>query len=87
MRTIDWPLDLTQTYVNVDMAARTIALDDDHQAVGKHSLVLDAAQARELAAVHRAVAQALDDAAETLSSPPVTGIAPPPAPPVERNVA
>jgi hypothetical protein len=74
MHTIDWPLDLTQTYVNVDLTDRTIVVDDDHQAVGQHSMRLSAEQARELAAVHRAMGEALNSAAAKLNDvPEVTG--------------
>lgn len=82
MRTIDWPLDLTQTYVNASTPDRKVIIDDDHQAVGKHTLEVDAAGARALADAHRDVADALDAAADaldstTLDAPSGTPSAPP----------
>lgn len=82
MRTIDWPLDLTQTYVNASIPDRKVIIDDDHQAVGKHTLEVDAAGARALADAHRDVADALDAAADaldstTLDAPSTTPSAPP----------
>lgn len=79
MRTIDWPLDLTQTYVNASTPDRKIIIDDDHQAVGKHTLELDAAGARALAAAHRDVAAALDAAADALDLGADTPAGAPPA--------
>jgi len=66
MKTISWPAELTQTYVNVNIPDRTITIDDDHQAVGKHSAQCGPSGARELAAAHRAVADALDAAADAI---------------------
>lgn len=66
MRTIDWPDDNTQTYVNGDLAGQVITVDNDHQAIGRHSARMDAPRARELAASHRAVADALEAAADAL---------------------
>ncbi len=68
MRTIDWPLDLTQTYVNASIPDRKVIIDDDHQAIGKHTLEVDAAGARALADAHRDVADALDAAADALDN-------------------
>lgn len=79
MRTIDWPLDLTQTYVNVDMdqTPHVIRVDDDHQAVGQHSMVLTADEAHALAAAHHAMGEALNFAAAKLTAPKTTGVARP----------
>jgi hypothetical protein len=81
MRTIDWPLDLTQTYVNASTPDRKVIIDDDHQAVGKHTLEVDAASARRLADAHRDVADALDAAADALDSTTLDVPSAPPAPP------
>lgn len=77
MSTIDWPLDLTQTYVNVDLTRRVVVLDDDHQAVGQHSMRLSANSARELAASHHAMGEALSAAAAMLDGAPAPTSAPP----------
>jgi hypothetical protein len=76
MDTIDWPLALSQTYINIirdgEFAAGdkppewVIAVDDDHQTFGKHSDHLTADQARQLAAAHRRAADALSSAADVL---------------------
>jgi hypothetical protein len=59
--TIDWPIDLSQTYVNV--AGDSIVVTDDHQTSGQHTADLDVPTARLLAHAHRQVADALDRAA------------------------
>lgn len=70
MKTIDWPDDMTQSYVNIDLPRRIIMLDDDHQAVGKHSAELGVDGARQLAASHHAMGEALDAAADLLEGAP-----------------
>lgn len=79
MSTIDWPLDFTQTYVNVDLTDRTVVVDDDHQAIGQHSMRLTADKARELAASHHAAGEALNKAAGLLDDAPMPAPAPPSA--------
>lgn len=71
MRTIDWPYDLSQTYVNTIAATRTIVVDDDHHAFGKVNEQVDIPTARALAIAHREVADALDAAADLLDTAPL----------------
>lgn len=70
MATIDWPAELSQTYVNVD--AEGIRVDDDHQAHGQVSAHYDPATARQLAGAHRQLADALDAAADHLGAKATT---------------
>lgn len=64
MSTIDWPAGQSQTYVLA--TAEGVEVQDDHQASGQHAAVHDVATARQLAVSHRAVADALDAAADHL---------------------
>lgn len=62
MSTIDWPTDLSQTYVRVEDG--NVVVEDDHQSSGQHTDAHDPVTARQLAAAHRALADALDAAAD-----------------------
>jgi hypothetical protein len=65
MSTIDWPEGESQTYVITEDGM--VRVDGDHADTGQRSAVYDVPAARARAAAHRALADAIDTAADHLT--------------------
>lgn len=71
MSTITWPEDESQTYVLVE--GDKVRVDGDHADTGQRTATYDVPAARARAAAHRALADAMDAAADHILSTRISG--------------